>query len=237
MNLKINFKKTKGENMSESMGKIYISGKMRGVKDFNRDAFYQAEDELEALGYEVFNPVRYDEEVNGWTLKSESGSMNDVPDFTTNDFDKIIKSDVDAVLSSDFIYMLKGWQDSQGAKAEKAVAEWRGKQVLYQVAHESVNNPTLIDLTAVERKQHPLASGVLDYFPEALLAVANCSYVGNEQHNPGKPLHWDRSKSGDESDALIRHFMERGTMDADGVLHSAKVAWRALALLQKELEA
>jgi hypothetical protein len=76
----------------------------------------------------------------------------------------------------------------------------------------------------------------LDYFPDALLAVAECSKAGNDQHNPGKPLHWDRSKSQDESDALIRHFLERGTVDTDGIRHSAKVAWRALALLQKELE-
>lgn len=89
---------------------------------------------------------------------------------------------------------------------------------------------------AAKRKAVPLATGCLDYFPDALAAVAHCSNVGNAQHNPGKALHWDRSKSGDESDALIRHFMERGTIDTDGVRHSAKTAWRALALLQKEIE-
>lgn len=86
------------------------------------------------------------------------------------------------------------------------------------------------------RKAVPICTGVLDYFPDALAAVAECSRVGNEQHNPGKTLHWDRAKSGDESDALVRHLLERGTLDADGVRHSAKVAWRALALLQKEIE-
>ena len=89
---------------------------------------------------------------------------------------------------------------------------------------------------AKDRKQCPVATGVIDYFPDALAAVAHCSWVGNEQHNPGSKLHWDRSKSGDESDALMRHFLERGTMDTDGVRHSAKVAWRALAMLQKEIE-
>jgi hypothetical protein len=86
------------------------------------------------------------------------------------------------------------------------------------------------------RKQHPLATGCLDYFPDALMAVAHCSYVGNAQHHDGTPLHWDRSKSTDEADALMRHFAQRGTVDKDGVSHSAKVAWRALALLQKEIE-
>jgi hypothetical protein len=87
------------------------------------------------------------------------------------------------------------------------------------------------------RKCIPIATGFIDYFPDAIAAVAACSRAGNDQHNPGQPLHWDRSKSGDESDALMRHFMERGTMDSDGILHSTKVAWRALANLQKEIEA
>jgi hypothetical protein len=87
-----------------------------------------------------------------------------------------------------------------------------------------------------ERKNYPLTTGLLDYFPDALMAVAECSRVGNEQHNPGEPLAWDRSKSTDEADALLRHLIDRGHLDGDGIRHSAKVAWRALALLQKELE-
>ena len=87
-----------------------------------------------------------------------------------------------------------------------------------------------------ERKHTPMFTGLLKYFPDALAAVANLSWVGNEQHNPGSPLHWDRSKSGDEHDALMRHLVEAGTVDTDGVRHSAKVAWRALAALQKEIE-
>lgn len=88
-----------------------------------------------------------------------------------------------------------------------------------------------------ERKNLPIGTGVLDYFPDALAEVAKASMAGNKQHVPGTPLHWDRSKSSDEADAMIRHFLERGTMDSDGVRHSGKMAWRALALLQKEIEA
>jgi hypothetical protein len=90
---------------------------------------------------------------------------------------------------------------------------------------------------AKERKDTPIATGVLDYFPDALAEVARCSKAGNDQHNPGQPLHWAKEKSTDEADALIRHFLERGTRDVDGIRHSAKVAWRALALLQRELDA
>lgn len=90
--------------------------------------------------------------------------------------------------------------------------------------------------SAIERKNIPIATGCIDYFPDALAAVAAVSKAGSEQHHPGQPLHWDRAKSADESDALMRHFLERGTVDSDGHRHSAKVAWRALALLQKEIE-
>lgn len=96
---------------------------------------------------------------------------------------------------------------------------------------------TSLPTDAAGRKQHPIASGFMDYFPDAIVAVSNLSWVGNEQHNPGEPLHWARDKSGDEADTMMRHFMQRGTIDTDGVRHSVKMAWRALALLQKEIEA
>jgi hypothetical protein len=110
---------------------------------------------------------------------------------------------------------------------------WFTESVRVGEREEKATLPT----DAAARKAIPLASGCLDYFPDALIAIAELSRKGNDQHNPGQPLHWDRSKSGDEADADIRHFMERGKMDTDGVRHSTKHAWRALALLQKELEA
>jgi hypothetical protein len=85
------------------------------------------------------------------------------------------------------------------------------------------------------RKTYPMAAGLLDYFPDALAAVANVSYMGNEKHNPGEPLHHARGKSMDHADCIIRHLLNRGGLDGD-VRESAAMAWRALALLQEELE-
>ena len=91
-------------------------------------------------------------------------------------------------------------------------------------------------MNAEQRKGHPVFTGVLKYFPDAIMEVAKVSLAGNQQHHPDKPLHWDRAKGTDELDALARHLIDAGKVDTDGQLHSAKVAWRALANLQKELE-
>ena len=89
---------------------------------------------------------------------------------------------------------------------------------------------------AAERKATPVFSGFLAYFADAVNEVSRCSMAGKKQHAPDEPLQWHREKSGDELDALSRHLLEAGTIDEDGVLHSAKIAWRAMANLQKELE-
>lgn len=86
------------------------------------------------------------------------------------------------------------------------------------------------------RKKIPLYSGLMKYFPDALVAVAALSQIGNDQHNAGQPLHWSREKSSDHEDTLMRHLLEAGTVDTDGVRHSTKVVWRGLAALQLEIE-
>lgn len=89
---------------------------------------------------------------------------------------------------------------------------------------------------AAARKAAPMAEGLLWYFPNALAAVAAVSKAGNDQHNPGEPMHHARGKSMDHADCIMRHLVDAGTIDTDGQRHSAKVAWRALALLQEEIE-
>lgn len=95
---------------------------------------------------------------------------------------------------------------------------------------------TVLPVDAKARKSVPIYSGFIKYFPRAIAAVAHLSQVGNDQHNPGQPLHWDRSKSGDELDALMRHLLEADGVDKDGIDHLCKVAWRSMAALEKRLE-
>jgi len=73
---------------------------------------------------------------------------------------------------------------------------------------EEFNSFSVLPADAKERKTYPLYTGCLKYFPDALAVVSHVSFIGNEQHHPGEPLHWDKSKSTDELDALLRHITE-----------------------------
>lgn len=88
------------------------------------------------------------------------------------------------------------------------------------------------------RKALPIFTGVIAYFPDALLEVARVSKLGNDQHNPGQPLHWAREKSTDQMDSSLRHQMDHlsNPVDTDGGRHLAKAIWRLLAELQLCLE-
>jgi len=89
------------------------------------------------------------------------------------------------------------------------------------------------------RKALPIWDGVVMYFPDALAAVAAVSKAGNDQHNPGEPLHWARGKSMDQMNTAFRHMIDHGTGNRwDGTeRHLAKAAWRILAALQLDIEA
>lgn len=108
---------------------------------------------------------------------------------------------------------------------------------LFRIESEvKVETNMLLSTDSKERKQIPITTGVLDYFPLAIAEVAKCSKAGNDQHNPGKHLHWDKSKSTDHADCIARHLIDRDSYDTDGIRHSVKLAWRALAYLQIQLE-
>ena len=61
-------------------------------------------------------------------------------------------------------------------------------------SESSKSDNMLLPTDAQERKQIPITTGVLDYFPLAIAEVAKCSWAGNQQHHPDKPLHWNKEK-------------------------------------------
>ena len=87
-----------------------------------------------------------------------------------------------------------------------------------------------------ERNQMPIFDGFMAYFPNAAAEVAKLSYLATQQHHPDEPMHWDRSKSLDHLNKIMRHAIDAGKFDDKGIRHSAGLAWRAMANLQEELE-
>jgi hypothetical protein len=108
---------------------------------------------------------------------------------------------------------------------------------LVEEAPQKMDRAMILPTDPQERKNLPITTGVLDYFPLAIAEVARVSKAGNDQHNPGQPLHWAKEKSTDHADCIPRHLIDRYSRDTDGQRHAAKMAWRALAFLQMLLEA
>lgn len=102
---------------------------------------------------------------------------------------------------------------------------------------------TTLPIDSNARKEYPIYSGPISYFPKALAYVAKVCKIGNDKHNPGQPLHHARGKSGDHADCILRHLIDLSEdagqgkgRDENGVPQVAYIAWRALALAQEWLE-
>src|SRR5690242_15632309 len=119
---------------------------------------------------------------------------------------------------------------------DEAVREFHEKNLFAEV-RPVVTPPT----DRATRKETPIYSGFIKYFPLAMVAVSQLSKSANEVHNPGQPLHWSKGKSNDHRDCLGRHMLELDEYDTEAdhdyhYLHAVKAFWRAGAILQEILE-
>lgn len=83
--------------------KLYISGPMSGLPDWNFPAFNQAAEKVRAWGHDAVNPV----DIN--------------PDHTTP-WEICLRADLKALCDCDGIVLLPGWEKSKGAQLELHVA-------------------------------------------------------------------------------------------------------------------
>lgn len=91
-----------------------------------------------------------------------------------------------------------------------------------------------------ERKKLQLWTFMFGYFVDAWLSVAAVARAGNDQHNNGAKLHWDRTKSTDQLNAAFNHLFDYGMgqkLDTDGQRHLSKAIWRLMAQDQLDQEA
>lgn len=116
--------------------KIYICGPMTGIEDLNHPAFFKAEEHLKYKGYDVINPARMDEELG---LDPHTGVMD--PEFLKD----AAKRDLDAVMACDAVAVLPKWEESKGAKAEVAVAQWLGKPIYLYPSMVEYGKESILD--------------------------------------------------------------------------------------------
>lgn len=82
---------------------LYIAGPMTDIPDKNIPQFNMVEAELRAVGYEVLNPARHEQDGRTW-----------------KDYMRLSLRDLS---EAEGIATLEGWQDSKGASAEVSIAE------------------------------------------------------------------------------------------------------------------
>jgi hypothetical protein len=105
---------------------------MRGILYYNFPVFDSAANGLREKGYEVISPADLDREHGCFDALMLAGAYYDWDIIPAGfDLDAAVLRDVQGIIDSDAIMMLKGWEASVGARAEKAVAEWLGRKVLY----------------------------------------------------------------------------------------------------------
>lgn len=94
----------KGTNAGAFVPRCYIAGPMTGYPDHNYPAFHKAAAEMRALGWEVINPAE------------NHGGRTDLPR------EEYFRTDIPQLISCDAVCMLPGWENSEGARLEFAIA-------------------------------------------------------------------------------------------------------------------
>lgn len=221
---------------------------MTGKPQFNFPAFDSAEQSWRVAGWAVVSPANLTRRFWRNVFNEEFDVNNPDPRIVAGGdiYEEFLRVDIAEIAQCNAIALLPGWENSKGVAKELTVARLLKLEEYDAVTMEphveladvfvSTHPHTTLPTDPAARKNLPLMRGLLDYFPAALAEVAHVSKVGNDQHNPGEEMHWARGKSMDHADCAVRHLMERGTLDSDGLRHTAKAAWRMLAELQVELE-
>ena len=98
--------------------RIYLSGKITGREKADYTIqFARAENFFKTSGFDVVNPVKIGEEILRKNPKAE--------------WDDFMKADLEALKTCTYIALLEGWEESKGAKMEKAEAEKMGLEIMY----------------------------------------------------------------------------------------------------------
>lgn len=110
--------------------KVYVSGKMRGVKDYNRINFAKWTRKLNEEGYDAVNPFKVGEKF---------GRPEDI-EKDHELFAKVFDADMKALAECDAIFMMNGWETSSGAKSELLYALEHNMIIMTESEHPVPDN-------------------------------------------------------------------------------------------------
>jgi len=110
---------------------IYIAGGMRGHEYYDFPNFMAKQKDLEDEGWEVINPAQLDLDngLDPYTFPVDFDWSQPPP----GELLPIMERDTMSIIHRcDAIYMRKGWVTSTGSRAEHALAEWKGCEIIYE---------------------------------------------------------------------------------------------------------
>lgn len=102
---------------------VYIAGPMRHHKCFNFPQFFYWQVKFEKSGYKVINPAELDCErwiEDGWI-------------FTDDKYEEVLGEDCRLIREeADILFVLTGWEESEGANKEIEEAKKKGITIAYE---------------------------------------------------------------------------------------------------------
>ena len=115
---------------------IYVAGPMRGVPFYNFPKFDERAEHLRQEGWAVINPADTDREAGGTDTCPHE--FNPDVNYTDQEFMRaaIARDMLSICQQCTAIYMLSGWENSKGARAEHAAALAIGLEIYYEKTHK-----------------------------------------------------------------------------------------------------
>lgn len=182
--------------MVEEEVTVYISGRMRGIPYHNFPRFFEVEEELYSMSNvtHVFNPARKDVEagLDSRELPEDFCWMKWHP---SGDAEDAFDADVEMIKQCDVVYMLEGWEESDGARMEYFAAKFLGKDIAYESPATEAKNRQVAEFSKLVKNMNPACEPFVDIMLEAL------SLHTSKSHDYG---------SGDDPYANVRQSEEFG---------------------------
>jgi hypothetical protein len=165
--------------------RCYIAGPMTGLKNFNFASFDAARGILEKDGWEVISPADIDR-AEGFVTEDEFGNVTQSASF---DRKAVLRRDFAELLECDAVFMLSGWENSEGAGLEHDLAVNSGIPVHYDLVFDRFARPDVDwDVDAVGHAEEALAYAreYRETFPEEMASLEADEVTVTDPNTGGK---------------------------------------------------